>query len=254
MKKLHIVFLLLLTVFSASTFAEELFKSNVTASYYADKFHGKKTSSGETFNMYAFTAAHKTLPFNTIVKVTNLSNGKSVNVRVNDRGPFSENREIDVSKAAAEKLDMVAAGTAQVSLEIVQLGDTVATETAVTPASSPTSSASSIEDTINEPKTLDPNKRWDIQLGAFAKRENAEALAQKLVDAGFKNVVFQRTTEVTRVVIKDTPTSEVQGVLTSLESKGFTDYFVRERKADSVTSTNPSTIPTDSDSSTVDAK
>ena len=67
MKKLHIVFLLLLTVFSASTFAEELFKSNVTASYYADKFHGKKTSSGETFNMYAFTAAHKTLPFNTIV-------------------------------------------------------------------------------------------------------------------------------------------------------------------------------------------
>ena len=249
MKKLHIVFLLLLTVFSASTFAEELFKSNVTASYYADKFHGKKTSSGTPQG-----GCISPVPFNTIVKVTNLSNGKSVNVRVNDRGPFSENREIDVSKAAAEKLDMVTAGTAQVSLEIVQLGDTVATETAVTPASSSTSSASSIEDTINKLKKLDPNKRWDIQLGAFAKRENAEALAQKLVDAGFKNVVFQRTTEVTRVVIKDTPTSEVQGVLTSLESKGFTDYFVRERKADSVTSTNPSTIPTDSDSSTVDAK
>ncbi len=250
MKKLHIAFLLLLTVFSASTFAEELFKSNVTASYYADKFHGKKTSSGETFNMYAFTAAHKTLPFNTIVKVTNLSNGKSVNVRVNDRGPFSDNREIDVSKAAAEKLDMLATGTANVSLEIVQLGETSATETAA--ASS--TSTSTLEETINKLKKLDPNKRWDIQLGAFAKRENAEALAQKLVDAGFKNVVFQRTTEVTRVVIKDAATSEVQGILTNLESKGFTDYFVRERKAESVSSTNPSAIPTDSDNSTIDAK
>ncbi|MBR4631426.1 MAG: septal ring lytic transglycosylase RlpA family protein [Treponema sp.] len=253
MKKIHIAFLLLLTAFSTvSSFAEELFKSNVTASYYADKFHGKKTSSGETFNMYAFTAAHKTLPFNTIVKVTNLLNGKSVNVRINDRGPFSENREIDVSKAAAEKLDMVAAGTAQVSLEIVQLGDTVAVETSAVPST--TASTSSATDKINKLKKLDPNKRWDIQLGAFAKRENAESLAQRLVDAGFKNVVFQRTTEVTRVVIKDVPTNEVQDALTNLENKGFNDYFVRERKAESLSSTNPSSIPTDSDSSAVDAK
>ena len=133
MKKLPFVLLLLLTAASA-TFAEELFKSNVTASYYADKFHGKKTSSGETFNMYAFTAAHKTLPFNTIVKVTNLENGKSVNVRINDRGPFAEGREIDVSRAAAEKLNMLATGTAQVSIEIVQLGEAESTETSVAPA------------------------------------------------------------------------------------------------------------------------
>ena len=236
MKKLFTIIALLALTFSA--FAQELFKTNVTASYYADKFHGKPTSSGEAFNMYAFTAAHKTLPFNTIVRLTNLENGKSVNVRINDRGPFVADREIDVSRAAAEKLDMIKNGTAQVSIEIVQMGegDSATTTAAAKP-------------TAKDYKNLDPNKRWDIQLGAFAKRENADAQAQKLVDAGFKNVVFQRTSEVTRVVIKDLPTSEVYGTLTELESKGFTDFFVRERKSDSISTKNPS-IPTD----TIDAK
>lgn len=250
MKKLSILFLLFITAISP-LIAEELFKSNVTASYYADKFHGKKTSSGETFNMYAFTAAHKDLPFNTIVKLTNLANGKSVNVRINDRGPFAEGREIDVSKAAAEKLDMITSGTAKVSIEIVQLGDTVA-ETAAIPST--VTETSAVSSTIQKLKKLAPNKRWDIQLGAFSKRENAEIQAQRLVDAGFKNVVFQRTTEVTRVVIKDIPTAEVQDILTTLESKGFGDYFVRERKAEAISTTNPTSIPTDSDSSTIDAK
>lgn len=245
MKKISIALLLLLTVFSP-ILAEELFKTNVTASYYADKFHGKKTSSGETFNMYAFTAAHKTLPFNTIVKLTNLKNGKSVNVRVNDRGPFAAGREIDVSRAAAEKLDMITDGTAQVSIEIIQLGGA---EIETTP---PTTTSTKTTPALTEQKS-DKNKRWDIQLGAFSKRENAEAQAQKLVDAGFKNVVFQKTTEVTRVVIKDVPTDNVQSILTELESKGFSNYFVRERKSESVTSTIPTDTPTSS-ISTFDAK
>ena len=80
-----------------------LYKNDVTASYYAEKFHGKRTSNGEIFNMNDLTCAHKSLPFNTILKVTNLSNGKSVQVRVNDRGPFVAGREIDLSKAAAKK-------------------------------------------------------------------------------------------------------------------------------------------------------
>lgn len=245
MKKISIALLLLLTVFSP-ILAEELFKTNVTASYYADKFHGKKTSSGETFNMYAFTAAHKTLPFNTIVKLTNLKNGKSVNVRVNDRGPFAAGREIDVSRAAAEKLDMITDGTAQVSIEIIQLGGA---EIETTP---PTTTSTKTTPALTEQKS-DKNKRWDIQLGAFSKRENAEAQAQKLVDAGFKNVVFQKTTEVTRVVIKDVPTDNVQNILTELESKGFSNYFVRERKSEIVTSTIPTDTPTSS-MSTFDAK
>ena len=86
------------------------------ASYYAHKYHGRKTASGERFDMNDMTAAHKTLPFGTRVRVTNLGNGKSVTVRINDRGPFVKGRVIDLSLAAAKKLDMVNAGLAQVRL------------------------------------------------------------------------------------------------------------------------------------------
>ena len=99
-----------------------LYKNNVTASFYAEKFHGKRTSNGEIFNMNDLTCAHKSLPFNTILKVTNLSNGKTVQVRVNDRGPFVAGREIDLSKAAAKKLGMINSGTAKVKIQIVKMG------------------------------------------------------------------------------------------------------------------------------------
>jgi rare lipoprotein A len=89
------------------------------ASWYGPTFHGKHTSNGEIYNMYDMTAAHKTLPMNTIVKVTNQTNGKSIVVRMNDRGPFVDNRIIDLSKTGASKIDMIAAGTAPVSLEIL---------------------------------------------------------------------------------------------------------------------------------------
>lgn len=89
------------------------------ASFYADKYHGRTTANGERFDMHDYTAAHKELPFDTIVKVTNLKNGKSVVVRINDRGPFVKGRVIDLSKGAAEKIDMVAAGVVDVKLEIM---------------------------------------------------------------------------------------------------------------------------------------
>jgi len=90
-----------------------------TASWYGPKFHGKLTSNGEKYNMWAMTAAHKTLPMNTIVKVTNKRNGKSTVVRINDRGPFVSTRIIDLSKAAASKIDMIGTGTAPVTLEVL---------------------------------------------------------------------------------------------------------------------------------------
>ena len=89
------------------------------ASWYGPNFHGKFTSNGERYNMWAMTAAHKTLPMNTIVKVTNRRNGKSTVVRINDRGPFVSTRIIDLSKAAASKIDMIGAGTAPVTLEVL---------------------------------------------------------------------------------------------------------------------------------------
>lgn len=93
------------------------------ASYYGPKFHGRLTANGETFDMYGITAAHKTLPFNTVVRVTNLENDRSALVRINDRGPFVPGRMLDLSYGAAKKLGVVAEGTARVKVEIVELGD-----------------------------------------------------------------------------------------------------------------------------------
>ncbi|SHL91860.1 rare lipoprotein A [Chitinophaga jiangningensis] len=87
------------------------------ASYYADKFDGRKTASGETFHQNAMTAAHPSLPFGTRLKVTNLANGKTVKVRVNDRGPFAKGRIIDLSKKAAKKLGMISTGVATVEIK-----------------------------------------------------------------------------------------------------------------------------------------
>ena len=90
------------------------------ASFYADSFHGRKTASGETYNRRGRTAAHRTLPFDTRVKVTHLGNGKSVWVRINDRGPMVETRIIDLSGAAARQIGMTGSGTARVRLEIYE--------------------------------------------------------------------------------------------------------------------------------------
>ncbi|MFM7379367.1 MAG: septal ring lytic transglycosylase RlpA family protein [Erythrobacter sp.] len=90
-----------------------------SASYYAAKFDGRRTASGERFDNGAMTAAHRTLPFGTLVRVTNLANGRSVIVRINDRGPFSAGRMIDVSRAAADELGLVARGHGMVELAVI---------------------------------------------------------------------------------------------------------------------------------------
>jgi rare lipoprotein A len=88
------------------------------ASYYGEKFRGRPTASGEIFDPDQMTAAHKTLAFGTVVKVTRVDNGKSVTVRINDRGPFVEGRIIDLAEAAARKIDMIAAGVVKVRVEV----------------------------------------------------------------------------------------------------------------------------------------
>jgi rare lipoprotein A len=91
-----------------------------SASYYASKFEGRRTASGEAYRAGALTAAHRSLPFGSIVRVTNPANGKSVTVRINDRGPFTAGRVIDVSRAAAEELGLIARGHAPVELEVIE--------------------------------------------------------------------------------------------------------------------------------------
>ena len=97
------------------------FRQVGTASWYGPGFHGKKTASGERFDQNKLTAAHRSLPLDTVVKVTNLDNGKAVKVSINDRGPYSGKRVIDLSRAAARKLDMTDDGTARVRIEVAEL-------------------------------------------------------------------------------------------------------------------------------------
>ena len=93
------------------------------SSYYGKKFHGKPCANGEIFDMYKYTAAHKSLPFNTKLKVTNEDNGKSVVVRVIDRGPFVDGRDLDLSYAAAKKIGLISYGVKKLKVEIIKIGN-----------------------------------------------------------------------------------------------------------------------------------
>lgn len=145
------------------------------ASWYGKQFHGRRTSSGETYDMYAMTAAHKSLPLPTYVRVTNLKNGRSVVLRVNDRGPFHGNRIIDLSYTAAAKLDIVAAGTGLVEVRALTPGrdEPAAGDTAPPLPVSPAATGGA----------------FYIQVGAFAHRANADALRDRLAAAGDLPVV-----------------------------------------------------------------
>lgn len=132
------------------------------ASWYGKDFHGKKTSNGEVYNMYAMTAAHKTLPLGTYVRVRNLDNGKEVDVRVNDRGPFVAGRIIDLSYAGAKALDMVGPGTARV--EVTALGKA--------------GGISNGKQTYV--KTDYETGNFTVQVGAFINESNALGLKDKL--------------------------------------------------------------------------
>jgi rare lipoprotein A len=130
--KREAVLALLLLLFAASCGPSQRFSSDPPpvsngtahqltgiASYYSDEFHGRTTANGEVFDMNALTAAHRTLPFNTLLRVRNLENGKEVTVRVNDRGPFVDDRVIDLSLAAAREIGLEVSGTARVSMEVL---------------------------------------------------------------------------------------------------------------------------------------
>ena len=149
------------------------------ASWYGKKFHGRLTSSREVFNMYELTAAHRSLPLPTFVEVTNLENGRSLTVKVNDRGPFHDDRIIDLSYAAAVRLGVQEKGTAQVRVRAIPTGGAPAQNVAqpaiaVQPASFQASAAA--EAVYGEDAT------W-LQLGAFSERINAEKLQARITTA-----------------------------------------------------------------------
>jgi len=146
------------------------------ASWYGPGFHKERTSTGEPYNMYAMTAAHKTLPLPVYARVTNLTNGKSVVVYINDRGPFKDGRIVDLSYTAAAKLDMLQAGTALVELEVLS-ADSQSTTSETHPA----------------------NELY-VQAGAFGEAANAERLVNRLREAGYSNVAIRTERQSSRTL------------------------------------------------------
>lgn len=152
------------------------------ASWYGMKFHGGRTSDGDTYDMYAMTAANKVVPLPCYVRVTNLKNNRSVIVKVNDRGPFVDNRIIDLSYAAARKLGVVATGTALVDVTAVTPGATAVPPPTPVPAADTTPTPQA-DTAAGAPELF-------VQVGAFAEQANAERARQKLQSEGIEPVLI----------------------------------------------------------------
>ncbi len=189
------------------------FRQRGLASWYGKDFHGKKTSNGEIYDMYAMTAAHKTLPLGTYVRVHHSANNRSVQVRINDRGPFVRGRIIDLSYTAAKDLGIVGPGTAKV--EIIALG-------------TPSTTDGGTQPTYVQQDYYSGN--FTFQVGAFLNRENAERLKDKL-DEQYKNAhitVFDRGDQIfyrVRVGKFTTLEDAVRHELTLIED-GFPDTIL----------------------------
>ena len=174
------------------------------ASWYGGKFHGRKTANGETYDMYKLSAAHKILPFETIVKVENLKNKKYTIVRINDRGPFVKGRIIDLSYAAAKEIDLIGPGTADV--RIVALKN-------------------------NEEESIFESGTFTVQVHAFTDKENAEALVKKLRPiydyVRISEYLNEKNEKFFRVHVTKSNTLKKAGEMEKeLEEMGFTDAFI----------------------------
>ncbi len=159
------------------------FRQKGVASWYGTKFHGRKTANGETYNMYAMTAAHKTLPIPSYVRVTNLNNQRSVIVRINDRGPFHGNRIIDLSYAAATKLGITRTGTGYVEIEALEPGQQISRKRRIAP-----------QNTVNG--------GFYLQLGAFREKLNAQQLQRKVSQISAEKTAIQMAQRPIGVVYK----------------------------------------------------
>jgi len=183
------------------------------ASWYGTKFHGRKTSNGETYSMYAMTAAHKSLPIPTYVQVINLKNGREVIVRVNDRGPFHANRIIDLSYVAAKKLGIVGHGTGFVEVRSIDPRTWNKREARDKSAAS------------SAPVKLSSSDSLFIQAGAFSSRHNATQLQQSLHELFPHRTVslaFNDADNLYRVRIGPIPTvDEADKIAQTISDNGF---------------------------------
>ena len=195
---LFLLLLLLCTTLSA-------YEQEGLASWYGGKFQGRQTANGEIFDTNKFTAAHKTLAFGTVVKVTNLENGESTVVRINDRGPFIPGRIIDLSRAAAVAIGLAGKGVAKVRVEELPSGSPEAADIAAT-------------------VTL---VTYSIQVAAFRSREYAERSLERLRDKGFTGTLERTTEGIYRILVKDVQESELEDTKQQLQEHGWGNVVAR---------------------------
>ncbi|WP_275287581.1 septal ring lytic transglycosylase RlpA family protein [Halomonas elongata] len=193
-----------------------------TASWYGKKFHGYATSNGEIYDMYKMSAAHRTLPLPTYARVTNLDNGRSVIVRVNDRGPFHSEREIDLSYAAASRLDILDRGTGRVRVEAIDPEVWQARQGGESPPPSATEQRPASNDGGGD--ASDPIY---LQVAALGSADNAEALKERLEGALSRPVRIASTAGLYRVQVGPlTHADQVDPVRGQLSRVGFGQAFV----------------------------
>lgn len=188
----------------------EGYREDGIASWYGGKFQGRKTANGEIFDTNELTAAHKTLPFGTIVKVTRKDNGESVEVRINDRGPFVEGRVIDLSRAAADRISMVGSGVANVRLEVI---------------SGPPGGV---------PQDLyrrhEKGSTSTIQVASFGLKENADRSRNLLTGSGIPAIIEETVSGHFRVVVPDVANGAVPGMKNQLASLGYPSVLVKNSR------------------------
>lgn len=195
----------------------EGFSEEGLASWYGKDFHGRKTSNGEIYDMYAMTAAHKILPMNVFLKVTNLNSGQSAVVRVNDRGPFVKSRIIDLSYSAAKQLGVVGPGTAPVRIEALGYRE---------------SAKPGAPSNYQQPDSYAPGP-FVVQVGAFTVKENAYRLADKLkkqygASAVAEGWVDGRKFYRVRAGLYDNMSLAMDGLM-RMEADGFANSFIVAR-------------------------
>ena len=195
------------------------------ASWYGSRFHGRLTASGQVYDMNKMTAANKTLPFGTKVLVTNLSNGKSCEVTINDRGPYVAGRIIDLSRAAAESIGLTGMGVAKVRMHIISLGNGAR----VRPPARFASSAGAVVSKTSGPGSPRGSASAApviVQLGAFRDLSNAVRLKAFLDRNGF-DPLYEKDGDITRVVLVSVPAVDVASVRKRLATIGITSILVR---------------------------
>jgi rare lipoprotein A len=258
MKKSVFISLILIGVTVFLTAQTASFRQEGIASWYGREFEGRPTASGEIFNPAQYTAAHPTLPFGTILTITNRQNNRQVTVRVNDRGPFVAARIIDLSMAAAEVLDMIITGTAPV---IVESAVSTSLGPVTAPASAPPAATAPVVVVVTPPASAPPAstppaattppvsppvsytappavirggippagsaKLYRIQVGAFRVPRNAVDVFDRLKAAGL-NPAYEQYGDLYRVVLAGLRAGDIPTIAQRLGNTGFQEVLLRE--------------------------